>query len=286
MYRDPPEVDLTRPAPREEMVVEPLLATVRREAPVEELTVKTLSVGLVDVPCTTKVAVGVVEPMPTLWLLVTLNTETPVEEETLNMSLAPTVPWMLKPIVEEVAFMPITVPSSMSLPLPKAVADVHMALRPTLPLPVTVPWNWSVEVMVIWPAVEVFMVMLEPLIKVMGAYLTPLLSAPRIWPCWVGALLVPVPPLATARTPLTSLLPKAMAPLNNEPPDVERTGRAEVKEEMVVEPLAAMTNREVPVEEEMVKRLEEPATPWMVTVEEVEVVPIESLMLVLSQLNN
>ena len=39
-----------------------------------------------DVPCTIKVAVGVVEPIPTLWLAVTLKTEIPVEEEMLKGS--------------------------------------------------------------------------------------------------------------------------------------------------------------------------------------------------------
>ncbi len=74
------------------MVVEPLAATVNREVPVEEETVNTGNVGEVDVPCTTNVALGVVEPIPTLQLLVTLNIETPVEEEILKISFEPPVP--------------------------------------------------------------------------------------------------------------------------------------------------------------------------------------------------
>jgi hypothetical protein len=54
--------------------------------------------------------------------------------------------------------------------------------------------------MVICPAVEVVMVMLVPLIKVVGAYLSPVESAPRSCPCRVGAVVVPVPPLAGAIT--------------------------------------------------------------------------------------
>ena len=59
------------------------------------------------------------------------------------------------------------------------------------------------EAMVICPTVEVVMVILEPLIKVMGAYLAPVESAPRSCPCWVGMVDVPVPPLVTGRMPVT-----------------------------------------------------------------------------------
>ena len=50
-------------------------------------------------------------------------------------------------------------------------------------------------------------------------------------------VVVPRPPLATASNPVISVEPKFIAPLNKLPEAVERTGRAEVKELMVVEPL-------------------------------------------------
>ena len=97
--------------------------------------------------------------------------------------------------------------------------------------------------MVIWPTVEVVMVMLLPLIKVIGAYLVPVLSAPSNCPCWVGRVEVPVPPLATPNTPETSLVKEAR-PLNKAPAEVERT-RPVVKEETVVEPLVVTEKMEV-----------------------------------------
>ena len=64
----------------------------------------------------------------------------------------------------------------------------------------------------------------------------------------------PVPPLARGRTPLTSLLPKAMAPLNKAPPEVDLTGRAWFKVVTVVEPVTVSKLPPVKV------RLEEVAT--------------------------
>ncbi len=83
--------------------------------------------GEVDVPSTTKVAEGVVEPMPTLWLAVTRRMEMPEEEETSKGSTAPApVPWMRKDTAEEVALTPMTVPSYKNLVAPlKAEADVQ-----------------------------------------------------------------------------------------------------------------------------------------------------------------
>ena len=81
-------------------------------SPLEEATANIGSVGEVDVPWTTKVAVGEVEPIPTLWLAVTARIEMPVLDVMFKMSLLPLEPWMLKDTVEEVAFTPATVPLS------------------------------------------------------------------------------------------------------------------------------------------------------------------------------
>jgi hypothetical protein len=52
-----------------------------------------------------------------------------------------------------------------------------------------------------------------------------------------------------------------MAPLKREPPLVLLTGRAELREDKVVEPFWAMVKSEVPVEETMEKGLV-PPLPW------------------------
>ena len=93
-----------------------MAATPKSTEWLDEATLKTSRVGDVDVPSTTKVALGVLEPMPTLWLLLTLKTEMPVEEETSKISLLPPEPWRLKVMVEEVALTPATVPLSINLP--------------------------------------------------------------------------------------------------------------------------------------------------------------------------
>ena len=49
-------------------------------------------------------------------------------------------------------------------------------------------------------------------------------------------VVVPMPPLDEAKTPVTSEEPKLMAPLNKFPVAVERTGRAWFKEVIVEEP--------------------------------------------------
>ena len=69
----------------------------------------------------------------------------------------------------------------------------------------------------------------------------------------MGAVDVAVPPLAIVKTPDTSEEPKAIAPLNREPPDVDLTGRAWVKEEMVVEPFTPTDRKDCPVVEATVK---------------------------------
>ena len=94
----------------------------------------------------------------------------------------------------------------------------------------------SVAAKVIEPAVVVVMVMLLPATRLVGAYLAPVPSAARICPVTVGAVEVAVPPLATPKTPETSLLPKATAALKRFPDAVLLTGRAEERELIVVEP--------------------------------------------------
>jgi len=58
-------------------------------------------------------------------------------------------------------------------------------------------------------------------------------------------VVVPMPPLPVASKPLTSFDPKLMAALNRAPAEVERTGKAWVKDEMVVEPLVLTEKMEV-----------------------------------------
>ena len=119
-----------------------------------------------------------------------------VEEATTKGLILPALPCRLKVTVEEVALMPATVPLSMIFPLPKALAEVQMALRPTVPEPER---PLPAEVMVIAPGVEVVMVMLVPLIKVATPQPVPLLAIS--WPVWVGAEVVPVPPEEIPTTP-------------------------------------------------------------------------------------
>ena len=180
-------------------------------------------------------AVGVEEEMPILELAFTVRIEVPEEDAMLKGSVAPLL-WRLKVTVEELALTPKTVPLLMSLPVVKELEPFQMASKPAVPEPDrAVP----PRAMVICPGVVVVMVMLEPATKLVGAYLVPVPSAARSWPVTVGAVEVPVPPLVAAKTPETSEEPKAMAPLNNAPPDVDLTGRAWVKEDKVAEPLAA-----------------------------------------------
>ena len=70
MYREP-LVDLTKPVVKEDKVTLALLATVKEATPVEEATTKILVAGKVEVPWTTKVAMGLDEPTPTSPLALT-----------------------------------------------------------------------------------------------------------------------------------------------------------------------------------------------------------------------
>src|SRR3989344_1081412 len=79
-------------------------------------------------------------------------------------------------------------------------------------------------------------------------------------------VVVPIPPLETANRPVTSLEPRLIAPLNKAPPLVDLTGRAEEREEIVVEPKASTVNKAVPVEEATTKGLILPALPTTVKV--------------------
>lgn len=63
----------------------------------------------------------------------TLKIEAEEEEARLKMALVPAVPWMSNPIVDEVAFIPITVPLSINLPTPMAEEDVQIVLKPIVP---------------------------------------------------------------------------------------------------------------------------------------------------------
>ena len=84
---------------------------------------------------------------------------------------------------------------------------------------------------------------------------------------------VPVPPLVVERIPETSEEPRAMAPLNRLPAVVDLTGRAWVREEMVVEPFPATVNKVAPEEEAIVRGVTLAAA-WTVRVEVLVVVPI------------
>lgn len=107
----------------------PLAKIVNTEALDDEATVNIGRVGEVEVPSTTKVAVGEVEPMPTLWLAVTARIEIPDEEATLNGFNAP-LPCTLKETVEEVAFRPATVPLSNKRLFPSVESPVQTGSLP------------------------------------------------------------------------------------------------------------------------------------------------------------
>jgi hypothetical protein len=141
------------------------------------------------------------------------------------------VPWMVKATSVVVALIPATRPLSNSAPVERLEAVVQRATSPLMPAP---DRPEPEAAMVIDPAVEVVMVMLAPLTKIVGPYLVPVESAANNWPVWLGAVEVPVPPLPTPKTPLTSAEPKAILPLNRAP-EAERTTPVP-KEEMVVEP--------------------------------------------------
>jgi hypothetical protein len=81
---------------------------------------------------------------------VTFNTEVPVEEEVLKMSLVPALPWRLKVTVELVAFTPATVPLSWKIPVARVEAEVNLATRPFDP-PLTLA---GAVVAIIFPVVS------------------------------------------------------------------------------------------------------------------------------------
>jgi hypothetical protein len=168
-----------------------------------------------------------------------------LDEESLRVT-----PWIVKATLVVVALTPLTLPSSSKRPVERLVAVVHLATRPLLPAPVR-PLPAAAKV--ICPAVDVVMVTFVPATRLVGAYLTPVPSAANSCPVTEGAVEVAVPPLLTPRTPETSLLPKAIAPLYRAPAFVDLTGRAEVREEMVVEPLVATDRKEAPEVEATVK---------------------------------
>ena len=63
-------------------------------------------------------------------------------------------------------------------------------------------------------------------------------------------VVVPIPPFDTASKPLTSAEPRLIEPLYKAPAAVERTGKAWVKEDRVVDPLTV----KVPVNELVAKK--------------------------------
>lgn len=79
---------------------------------VEEETTKIGVVVLAPllVPWTVRIAVGEEELIPTLRFGLTTNIDEALLLATLKISLVPPVPWMLKPMVEEVALKPKTLP--------------------------------------------------------------------------------------------------------------------------------------------------------------------------------
>lgn len=119
-----PDTDLTTPVPKALMVVLPFAPTMNREALEEEATLKTSRVGAEEVPWTTRRAVGVVEPRPTLALAVTLRMDSPMEVATLKGSKV-VEPWTFRLIDEELALTPKTTPLSMRAAWAKAEAEVQ-----------------------------------------------------------------------------------------------------------------------------------------------------------------
>ena len=171
------------------------------------------------------------------------------EPESLLLKVTQSVPcnWPVMLLAEYGRFRVKVLPEILPL---KIVPEVPVASTVT---PV------SVAAKVIEPAVVVVMVMLEPAMRLVGAYLVPVPSAARICPVTVGAELVPVPPLVTPRMPLTSEEPRAIAPLNKLPAAVLLTGRAEERLAMVVEPFGPIANNTALVEEATLKTSSLPA---------------------------
>jgi hypothetical protein len=85
-------------------------------------------------PATESVRVGVDDPIPTFPLARTVKNEVLVEEATLKIELVePDTPRTLKLTVDEVALIPVTVPSSMKSPDESVVGDVQRARSPVVP---------------------------------------------------------------------------------------------------------------------------------------------------------
>lgn len=90
------------------------------------------------VACKPNKALGVVVLIPTFPWLVTLKKEVPEEEATLNGSMLPAVPWMLKLMLDDVAFCPATVPLSSRVPIVAPVEEAQTITYPLVP-PESVP---------------------------------------------------------------------------------------------------------------------------------------------------
>ena len=84
------------------------------------------------VPTTPRRYAGVDDPIPTFPFCRIVKREVPVEEATLN-GLIPADPCTLKVTVEEVAFMPATVPLSKRVEVPRVVEVNQRVAKPRAP---------------------------------------------------------------------------------------------------------------------------------------------------------
>jgi hypothetical protein len=109
----------------------PLEPKLNISAPVEDAIAR--AYGVVEVPRTVRVAIGVVvPPIPMLPFARTVKILAPVEEDTIN-GLVPAVPLRLKVTVDDVALIPSTVPLSMSVEVPRVVGESQRVAHPNAP---------------------------------------------------------------------------------------------------------------------------------------------------------
>ena len=113
-------------------VITPPEEMLNHDTPVEEATVKSEAVGLLEVPCTVRSDVGDVDPIPTLPFEMIEKSEVPEEDATLNgFCVAPA--WMLKVIPDDVAPTPAITPVSRRRPVVSEVPDVQRARKSVTP---------------------------------------------------------------------------------------------------------------------------------------------------------
>ena len=117
----------------------PLEEMLKRLTPVEEATVKRLSVGRVEVPEIVNREDDVVVPTPTFPLAKIAKNEDPVDDATLNgLILDVDVACTLNAYEDDVALTPENIPLSKNDPVVKAVDDAQRASLPVAP-PVSSP---------------------------------------------------------------------------------------------------------------------------------------------------